>query len=169
MKNRVAKGVISIIFLWGIFVRHVYADSSWIWLSKRKPYEIMPVVVVITILVEVLMILHLLEINNVKKVMLVVIIGNTLSFIIPYVTNYALLKTQMGYENIARAFSAGPYYIVGLGFLFLTIIIELPMVYLGLSNEIKDKKRGILVICAANILTTVLVFGIERILCYGQW
>ena len=25
------------------------ADSSWIWLSKRKPYEIMPVVVVITI------------------------------------------------------------------------------------------------------------------------
>lgn len=80
-----------------------------------------------------------------------------------------MLKIQMGYENIERAFSTGPYYMVGLGYLFLTIIIELPIEYLGLNNEIKDKKKGILVICAANIGTTAFVFGIERILCYGQW
>lgn len=169
MAKKIQRGILLILILWGMTERRVYADSSWIWLSKRQPYEIMPVVAVITILIEVLIILHFLKITETKRGVLIIFGGNLASFLVPYIVNYMLLKTQMGYENIERAFSIGPYYIVGLGYLFLTIVIELPIVYAGLKNEIKDKKKGIFVICAANVITTAFVFGVERILCYGRW
>ena len=53
--------------------------------------------------------------------------------------------------------------------LILTVVAEVPVVSWGLRKEIRDRKRGCLVTAAANVLTTVMVAGIERILCYGQW
>lgn len=169
MKKKMQNGILVIMVLWGFLGREVYADSSWIWLSERRPYELLPIAVVMTIFIEVVMLVIFLKIRNIKKTVLIVTIGNALSFIIPYAFNYFMLRTDMGYESIERAFSTGPYYMVGLGYLFLTIIIELPVVYAGLKNEITDKKRGIFVICIANTVTTILVFVMERIACYGQW
>lgn len=57
---------------------------------------------------------------------------------------------------------------VGLGYLFLTIIIELPIVYAGLKTEITNKKRGIIVICIENTVTTILVFVIEGLPVMGS-
>lgn len=169
MKKKIQNAIICILVLWGFLQKEAYADSSWLWLSQKRPYELMPIAIVMTILVEVVMIVIFLKISDLKKVILAVTVGNALSFIIPYAVNYAMLRADMGYKSIERAFSTGPYYMVGMGYLFLTIIIELPVVYIGLKEEINDKKRSILVICIANVITTILVFCIERITCYGQW
>ena len=169
MKNKMKLGIFFVMMFWISSVKWVYADSSWMWLSKEKPYELLPIAIVFTILIEVIMVWRLLQIENLKKVVFIVIAGNMLSFFIPYITNYALLREEMGYKSIERAFSTGPYYIVGLGYLFLTIAIELPFIYAALKEEIKGKKKGVLVICIANVITTFFVFILERIKCYGQW
>ena len=37
------------------------------------------------------------------------------------------------------------------------------------KNELPDIRKGAVVIGAANVITTLVVFVIERYLCYGQW
>ena len=57
----------------------------------------------------------------------------------------------------------------GMAALFLTLIIECPIVYAIVQDEIHDKKKSLGVIAAANVVTTVMVAAIERIACRGSW
>lgn len=129
----------------------------------------MPLAVALTILIEISFVTLTLKITNIRKVCGVIILGNVMSFITPYIVVYCIQRENMGYKTFERAFAGGAYYIIGLGYLFLTIIIELPIVYYGLRKEIKNKTFGCMVICIVNGITTGVVFIIERIACYGQW
>lgn len=55
MKKKMQNGILVIMVLWGFLGREVYADSSWIWLSERRPYELLPIAVVMTIFREFLL------------------------------------------------------------------------------------------------------------------
>lgn len=103
-----------------------------------------------------------------RKVLGVVLAGNLISFLIPYLFVY-LDGKEMGFRSFVEIVAKGPLYIVGALYLFLTLILEIPIVSFGLKKDITDRKRGYLVIGVANVLTTVMVAVIERILCYGQW
>ena len=95
-------------------------------------------------------------------------LGNIISFIAPYIGYSNSLYGQMGY-TLSQIISQGPYYTVGMAFLLLTIIIELPIVYLLLKKDADNKKKLALCILVANIVTTALVAVVERTLCYGHW
>ena len=54
-------------------------------------------------------------------------------------------------------------------YLIITLVIEVPIVYVGLKSEMKNRKRGLLTIIASNAVTTALVCVAERMICRGHW
>ena len=146
----------------------VSANSSWVWISETRPYDILPFVIVGTLLIETLAVNILSKIDNWYKTFFAVFVGNIISFIAPYIGYSNSLYSQIGY-TLSQIIDRGPYYTVGTAFLLLTLIIELPVVYFLLKKEADNKKKLAVTIVLANIVTTALVAVVERTLCYGRW
>lgn len=68
-----------------------------------------------------------------------------------------------------EVFNKGPSYIITTKYLILTLIVEIPVVYFFLRKDAANKKQLILVTTIANIITTLLIAIIERIVCKGSW
>ena len=117
----------------------VYADSSWIWLIPHTGKFI--------------------------KTAVVVIIANAVSFLLAY----ALLLGHTIYPKFNDVLNSGAYYIVGAELVILTLAIEMPIVYNLLKKEVSSKKKLIWSIIGSNIVTTVMVAVIERIVTEGYW
>ena len=144
------------------------ANSSWVWISETRPYDILPFVVIGTLLIETVSVNLVSKIGNWYKTFFAVFVGNIISFIAPYIGYSNSLYGQMGY-TLSQIIDRGPYYTVGTAFLLLTLIIELPVVYFLLKKDADNKKKLTVCIVVANIVTTALVALVERTLCYGRW
>ena len=145
-----------------------YANSSWHWLTV-SPMTVLPFAVILTLFIETVAITKLGQVKDYKKVLLVVGLANTLSFLAPYIERaYRFIPTSGGFSLMA-AFNKGPYYMVLMGYLFLTLLVELPVVYLLLRKMSSSKKKLFLGILLSNIVTTLIVAILERIICVGSW
>ena len=144
------------------------ANSSWVWISETRPYDILPFVIIGTLLIETVAVNLMGKVGNWYKTFFAVLVGNIISFIAPYIGYSNSLYGQMGY-TLSQIIDRGPYYTVGTAFLLLTLIIELPVVYFMLKKDADSKKKLVLCIVLANVVTTVLVAIVERTLCYGRW
>ena len=163
---RTKESILLIVLLVLCIPKVVYADSSWIWFTTTAPYQLLPFVAVLKIVIEYLMIKNILHIQNKKRVLIAVCISNLVSFMVPYFATYY----QDGvYETIKQTFESMDFYTINSAYLFLTLIIECPIVYAIVQDEIHDKKKSLGVIAAANVVTTVMVAAIERIACRGSW
>ena len=142
------------------------ANSSWVWVSETRPYDVLPFVIIATLLIETLAVNYLPGIQNLPQVFWRVALGNVLSFAMPY------LGAAAGVGPIASSFLQSyekyPYYHVGTMFLIVTLAVELPVVF-TLCRYTERKKDLLFTILAANLVTTVLTALVERTLCYGHW
>lgn len=146
----------------------VFADSSWVWISETRPYDVLPWAAVATLLVETAMLWLLCKLNHPFKVFCVVALGNLLSFALPYVLYYV---NRIPWYTFFEMLEHGPYYIVGFVFLAMTLLVEMPVVYELLKNDCADvpKTRLLYTVIAANAITTAMVAIIERTFCRGHW
>lgn len=144
------------------------ANSSWVWISETRPYDILPFVIIGTLLIETVSMNLICKIDNWYKTFFAVLVGNIISFIAPYIGYSNSLYGQMGY-TLSQIIDRGPYYTVGTAFLLLTLIIELTIVYFILKKDSDNKKKLAVCIVMANVVTTVLVALTERTLCQGHW
>ena len=148
----------------------VFADSSWVWISEKRPFDILPWVALETILIEWLSIWLIPKTGHALKVLGIVIIANAASFLLPYAFLKANLKANLSwYGTFEHILDSGPHYIVSGVFLLLTLLIEMPIVYNVLKSKVQDKKKLQLAIIVSNIITTVGVAIIERIITEGHW
>lgn len=148
----------------------VSANSSWHWVTV-SPYKVFPFAVILTLLIEIVGIVILNKWHNRKlgKVTLVVLLANILSFLAPYLIRaYRFIPTSGGFY-LKGAFNKGPFYMVMLGYLILTILFEVPVVYAVLRENVKSKKRLVTMIVGLNFITTIVVAVLERTLCQGIW
>ena len=144
----------------------VFADSSWVWISEKRPFDILPWVALGTILIEWLSIWLITRTCHAFKVLGIVIIANAASFLLPY----AFLKADLSwYGTFEHIIDSGPHYIVSGVFLLLTIAIEMPIVYNTLKKQVQDRKVLKAVIIVSNIITTAGVAIIERLITEGHW
>ena len=144
-----------------------FANSSWVWISETRPYDILPFVAVATLIIETAAINFFLEIGNWHKVFFGVLTGNLISFAVPYI-GYS--NTTPYYDMpLSYILERGPFYTVGAAFLILTVAVELPFMYLWLKKDIKNKKLFIIVTVLANAATTAVVAAAERLFCEGHW
>lgn len=146
----------------------LYANSSWHWLTA-SPLKVFPFAVVLTLLIETISVVKLGKVTDSKKALLTVSCANLFSFLAPYIERaYRFIPTSGGFSILA-AFNKGPFYIVLAGYLLLTILVELPIVYFLLRKNTGDKKSLIISILLSNTLTTILVAVCERLICIGRW
>lgn len=143
-----------------------YADSSWVWLSAYRPYDVLPWVAIATIAIETLAINYIPKVEHLLKTFVTVVLANLASFAAPYLI-YAMGLDVEG--SMKAVLEAGPTYNVNVTFLAVTVIVELPIVYNVLKKHVDNRKKLLWTIIIANILTTAMVVIIERELCYGHW
>ena len=141
----------------------VYANSSWRWLSETRPYDVLPLAILLTLAVEILGLCVLAKTKPLKT-SLVVILANLLSFAAPYL---CLLGDEI--YSFSQALENMPFYTVGIIYLMMTLIIEIPVVYFSLQKETVGGKRLFWTILLTNTATTLITAILERLLCYGRW
>lgn len=144
-----------------------FANSSWRWLTDVTPFYILPVVMLATIIAEVGLISRQTEQGKIIKVICFVFVANLISFVLPYLIEFS--QALMVVDSFSDYLDKGPTYIVGLIYLILTLISEVPVVYNGLKKDSKNKKKLLLSIFISNGITTVVVAFVERIVCRGSW
>lgn len=167
-KNYIFISLLTLLCFTIFFDTYTFANSSWIWLTV-SPMKVLPFAVIITLLIETVGVIKLNNISNRKKTFIIITIANILSFLAPYIYRAIRFSPTTGGFYLPSAFEKGPYYIVLTGYLFLTLIIEIPFVYHFLRNECENKKRLLISILSVNVVTTIIVAVMERILCRGQW
>ena len=166
MKKKTISIIALIIILSVLFPTTAYANSSWHWLTKTRPFDILPYVVVLTLIIEFIAIGKLNSIRSTIKLFLVICLANLASFVLPY-TVY-LLPSAVGY-TFDMSISHMPLYIVGFGYLLLTLIAEVPIVYISFIKNVLNRKKLIISIITVNATTTLFVAIIERVFIKGSW
>lgn len=144
-----------------------FANSSWRWITASRPYDVLPFVVVFTLVAETYFIAFFCKIDSKRTVFVPVLIGNLLSYAMPYIVESQSMYGE--YYGLKHSIDHGPFYTVGIAFLVMTLIAELPVVYLSLRKKAEDKKVLAISIVIINVLTTVAVALTERLLCRGEW
>ncbi len=146
----------------------VYANSSWHWVTV-SPMTIFPLAVIFTLLIETLAVVKFAKVDKAKKAFLVIGLANLFSFLAPYLERASRFSPVTGGFSLTAAFNKGPHYMIFTGSLLLTVIIELPIVYLILREDTSNKRNLILAILSSNIITTAIVAVLERLICIGRW
>lgn len=142
------------------------ANSSWIWISETRPYDVLPFVAVITIAIEAAAIWFVLGKKHLVKIAVVVAIANLLSFAAPYLIDYL---DEMRFCSMKELMDKFPSYTVRAAYLWVTLLVELPLVFMMLHKHANNKRRFLLFSVGANVATTIITAAAERIFCYGQW
>ena len=165
-KNNKMTLVLIMIVVIALFPLNAFADSSWIWISEKRPFDILPWVAIGTILIEWLSIWLIPKTGQTLKALGTVTLANVASFLLPY----AFLKASLSwYGTFDHILDSGPHYIVSGVFLLLTIIIEMPIVYNVLKSNVQSKRMLQITIIVSNIITTAGVAVIERLITEGHW
>lgn len=147
-----------------------YANSSWVWITESRPYDVLPFVIIGTLIIETVATDRFSKIGNMMKTFSAVLIGNLLSFVAPYIiyANFTTPYCDADY-GLQYILDRCPYYTVGSVFLIMTVLIELPVSFLFLRKSCQSKKKLAFIIVTVNIITTALVAITERLLCRGHW
>ncbi len=149
------------------------ANSSWHWISATNPLDVFPLVVIITLVTETFLIKKFVRPENIKtsKLFCIITFANLLSFLVPYASEFNEWIEYKWYDGYPfhEWVMKTPFYTTGAGFMIITLLIEVPVVFLALRKRTDNKKRMLIVVTVANVITTVIVAVIERMLCYGSW
>ena len=165
MEKRITRVIVITCFVLLIIPQAVFVDSSWCWLTDTRPFDILPPVALATIVIEVLAIWLIPNTGKLMNTAVAVILANAASFLLPY----ALLLNDPVYPKFDDMLNAGPNYIVGAGFVILTLVLEIPIVYNLLKKHVDSKKKLLWSIVGSNIVTTAMVAVIERMVTDGYW
>ncbi|MBE5809519.1 MAG: hypothetical protein E7318_01145 [Clostridiales bacterium] len=143
------------------------ANSSWRWLSETRPYDVLPFVAVITIAIETAAMWYVLGKQHLVRIAVAVVIANLLSFAAPYLwMNFEMHVEAL--KSFSWLMENGHYYTVGCVYLCMTLMIEVPVVFLTLRKHTGNKWRFLLTVVGSNALTTLITAAAERIFCYGH-
>lgn len=143
------------------------ANSSWVWISEQRPFDLLPIVIAVTLVIEILVINKLGRVNRLLPSAWIIILANLLPFLAPYLLT-CMEASTFGY-TFSQRLDHSPSFIVGIGYLLLTLIVEVPVVYNGLKKDVSERRQLITVVCIVNVITTILIALVERTLCHGQW
>lgn len=143
------------------------ANSSWMWISQTRPFDVLPWVIVLTLAIETWGIWRFGQTDSWKRTLACVTLANLVSFLLPYAIRIATFTSQ-GFDA-AKYINSWPSWIIGGIYLALTLFAELPLVYAAMRRHTASRTRLIAAIGAANVITTALCALIERTLCRGRW
>jgi len=143
-----------------------FANSSWVWLTDARPFDVLLPVTMATIVIEVLSIWLIPGTGRFLKTTAVVAAANAFSFFVPF---FIFMVTDTWYGTFQQRLDASPNYIISGLFLLMTITLEFPAVYCLLRNDAKSRKTLIITILAVNAATTIMVAFAENLIVTGYY
>ena len=151
---------------------HTLLNSSWHWLTTSV-MPIFPVAVLLTLLIECSLIIAISRIQKIGKAVAIIVIANIASFAMPYLFKAVTLIGDFGWDyrgnSLIAVFEAGPFYIIGVFYLVLTALVEVPIVYLSLRQDAGKPKSLLASVVLVNVFTTTLIAIVERTISVGSW
>ena len=166
-KYNIGSAVLVSLLMAGTLAMTVSANSSWVWISESRPYDLLPAVVAITLAGEVYALYHFAGVRKLGKVFFWVTVANLLSFLAPYALGF--LADRAVHPGFQQFLDSGPHYSVGGMYLALTLLVETPVVLAALHKEAAEDMGLLKVIVLTNVVTTALVALIERVFYEGHW
>lgn len=153
-----------------IYQTALLANSSWHWVTV-SPMKILPIAIILTLFIESYILIRYCSIKSISYVFFIVALANLTSFIIPYIERAFRFRAVCGdfISSFFGAFNKGPYYMVLSSYLILTLLGELPIIYMLLKGKVRNRKMLFISITVSNILTTGVVAVLERLICIGRW
>lgn len=170
MKNKLLYIIVSVVGVSSALCIHASANSSWRWVSETRPYDILPFIIALTLIAETLAYVFIAKIKRPVKVFAVVAIANHLSFLAPYILGYIGYTGGLTY-TFDFALEHLPYYTIGIEYFLTTILVEFPVIWFSLKNDVLENKivRFVLTIVGVNAATTLICAAAERAVAYGVW
>ena len=167
-KRRRYSVAICLLSLTALLATPVFANSSWRWLSDTRPYDLLPIAIVMTLTIEILVINFLPRVNKLPKTAFWVTLSNLMSFGSTYLVTYLSSGVVKSFDEMLEY---TPVYTIGLWSFLLTAAVEIPLVQWKLSKGFDEKRqcRLLVTLLCVNALTTALVFTLERTLAPGKW
>lgn len=166
-KNKYSLALIISLFLLPILSLTVFANSSWRWISETRPYDVLPWVAIATLIIETISITYFAKAEKKFLTFIVVTLANLLSFAAPYLFAWNAQPSLGGYP-FEMALEHTPFYTIGVAYYMITILIELPIVFISIPNTVSNKKFAAIILIS-NAVTTALTAIVERIICVGRW
>ncbi len=171
-KDKILRIALLIVCIFAVSSCFAYANSSWIWLTDNRPWDILPWVAAATIIIEALAIWWFPKTGHFVRVLITAVLANLASFLIPVYVWYGSDRAM--YDTFQDYLDKMPYFVdFGIegfmGFLGFTLLIEIPMVVLSLFFITEKRKTLVLTVIGANIVTTALVAVVERLYADGIW
>ena len=123
--------------------------------------KVIPIVLGGMLIIEGVIILLLSDIKRIVNVSFAVLVANAASFIIP---RFALgyLRHESFYKGMFTQGFMSSHIIAAASFLVVSLIIELPIIYLMLRVFTEKKVRLMVAAATANIVTTAVLFVVEN-------
>ncbi len=149
-----------------MFPQTAWANSSWVWISETRPWDILPFVIIGTLFVETVGVSMVIKTRKIFKIFCVICLGNMLSFGLAYLMPY-IEAADFGYSF--QQMLSTEFYTAGIGLFLLTIAVELPVEYLFLRKDTSKPRALACAIIVCNVITTVGVGIVERTVCQGQY
>ncbi len=156
------------LFLMQILSLSAFANSSWRWISETRPYDVLPWVAIGTLIIEAISIIYFAKVEKKFLTFIVVTLANLLSFAAPYLFIWIVPSAPGGY-TFEMTMENLPFYTIGFLYYIITILVELPVVCFSLLKYTSSTKKFIITVIGSNIVTTILVAVIERLVCVGHW
>ena len=146
------------------------ANSSWHWISQTRPWDVLPYVIFVTLLIEIMALVVVTKARPVWKVFLAVLFANLISFVTPYLLEWLFVISEPGLEGTSffDAIERNGFYTVGLFYIIITLVAEVPIVYNILKKNVGSRERLSITIFCSNIMTTLITAIVERALCWGE-
>ena len=165
-KNTLMTVTLALIMSFG-FSLTAFANSSWVWITESRPYDVLPFVIVFTLVAETYAIACFGKIENKSRVFFSVLVGNLISYAMPYIMYSNSFYGEV--YGLKHALDHSPYYTVGVCFLIMTLAAELPIVYFSLRKKAENNRALAITVVVVNVITTLAVALVERLICKGQW
>ena len=147
----------------------VLGNSSWRWLTHTRPWHLLPIAIVLTLFIEIYFVTKLGGVKNLKRAIVFVTLANILSFLSTYIICFIHDLIYPDIFPLSYILEYSPFYNVGRFYLLTTLVVEIPVVYFGLKRYTQTKLKFLFFLVLSNIVTTVIVAGIERIFAYGKY
>lgn len=139
------------------------ANSSWHWISSTRPFDLLPLVMAVTLAIETVALTHIAQVRPTGRVLCIVLLANSLSFAVPYIL---VDPAPYSYSQLLEHY---PVYTVGIAYLIATLLVELPAIWLTLRKNTDRPMRLVLTALGANVVTTLITALAERLFCRGSW
>ena len=156
-------GILSVVLV-GL-TQIVFAWSAWNWTSRITPFDLLPWMIVLAITIETLFLFRYTK-EDFKKTVSIVTLVNCLSLVAPYGLEW-LMSMSAG-DSFFGYIEQWRIYTISWGYGILTGAVEIPILYRQLKTSL-EKRKLLSYMIEINLLTTTIIFLIERMVCEGAW